>query len=119
LNIIAFLAQATSQAANSTPTTQDAPGWAKLFSGQFFPIILGLMVLLFFMSRSKKKDQQKREDMLKQLKKGDRVQTIGGILGTVLRAEETRVEVRVDEGNNTKMWFVRSAIHRVVDEDAK
>ena len=82
-----------------------------------FPLILGMLLLFMFMSRSKKKDQRNREDMLKQLKRGDRIQTIGGILGTVVRAEDSRVEVKVDESNNTKMWFTRSAIHKVIEED--
>ena len=56
-------------------------------------------------------------ESLKQLKRGDRIQTIGGILGNVLRVEENRIEVKVDETNNTKMWFTRNAIHRVIDED--
>jgi preprotein translocase subunit YajC len=116
LNIILFLAQAT-QAASTTQGAAEAPGWAKLLGSPMFPLILGMVVLFMFMSKSKKKTEQKREDMLKQLKRGDRIQTIGGILGTVLRAEESRVEVKVDEGGNTKIWFTRSAIHRVVEEE--
>ena len=27
------------------------------------------------------------------------------------------MEVKVDEGNNTKMWFARSAIARVIDAE--
>ena len=58
--------------------------------------------------------------MLGGLKKGDRIQTIGGILGTVVEARETDVLVKVDESSNTKIRFSRSAMHRVVDEtDAK
>ena len=116
MNLIVFLAQA----ATTAPTTNaasDVPGWARLLTQPMFPLILGLVVLMLFMNRSKKNTERKREDMLKQLKRGDRIQTIGGILGTVLRAEETRVEVKVDEGNNTKIWFSRSAIHRVVEEE--
>jgi preprotein translocase subunit YajC len=69
------------------------------------------------MSKSKKGPEKQRLEMLKQLKRGDRIQTIGGILGSVLRTEENRVEVKVDETNNTKMWFTRSAIHRVLEDD--
>jgi preprotein translocase subunit YajC len=116
LNIIGFLADAVNTTA---PTSQavEPPFWAKLFGNSMFPLILGVMVLFMIMSRSKKGTEKQRLETLKQLKRGDRVQTIGGILGTVLRAEENRVEVKVDETNNTKMWFTRNAIHRIVEED--
>jgi preprotein translocase subunit YajC len=115
-SIIVFLAQATA------PTTQgagEAPGWAKFItqSGPLLPLALGFVFLMLFMNRSKKKQEHSRDEMLKQLKRGDRITTIGGIHGTVLRAEDTRVEVKVDEGNNTKIWFSRSAIHKVVEEE--
>ena len=47
----------------------------------------------------------------------DRVQTIGGILGKVVEAEETKVLLKVDESSNTKIWFSRSAIDRVLEEE--
>lgn len=115
MNFIVFLAQAATSAPASN--VAEVPGWARFLSQPMFPLILGLVVLMLFMNRSKKKTERTRQDMLKQLKRGDRIQTIGGILGTVLRAEESRVEVKVDEANNTKIWFSRTAIHRVVDEE--
>jgi len=81
------------------------------------PILLGLALLWFLMLRSKGGQDKRRQQMLAQLKKGDRVQTIGGILGTVLEAREGDVLLKVDETNNTKIRFARSAIHRVLEED--
>ena len=52
---------------------------------------------------------------INQLKRGDRIQTIGGILGTVVESREDEVIVKVDESSNTKIHFTRSAIHRVLD----
>jgi len=53
------------------------------------------------------------------VKKGDQIETIGGILGTVLQLDEKSVVLKVDETANVKMRFNRRAIHRVVVEDAK
>jgi preprotein translocase subunit YajC len=50
--------------------------------------------------------------MLKALKKGDKIVTIGGIHGTIQSVKESSVIVRVDE--NAKMEFSRSAISTVV-----
>ena len=74
-------------------------------------------VFLFLSSKSKRSSAKKTDDMLSQLKRGDRIQTIGGILGTVVEARDTDVLVKVDENNNTKMRFTRKAILRVLDDE--
>jgi preprotein translocase subunit YajC len=95
------------------PTPQSGPpSWT-----QFIPLILIVVIFYFFVIRSKRTQDKKRNAMLSLLKKGDRVQTIGGILGTVIEARETEVLVKVDESSNTKIRFARSAIHRVVEDD--
>jgi preprotein translocase subunit YajC len=98
------------------PTTQGtpAPFWGSPF---FVPLIL-LGVFLFLSSRSKKNQERKVQDMLGNLKRGDRVQTIGDIIGTVVEARDNEVLVKVDETNNTKIKFSRKAIHRVLEDDA-
>ena len=117
MSTLIFLADTVQPAASTTGGSDAAPAWFKIFGNQFLPLILGLVVLMWLMSRFKNTKDKSRLDMLKQLKRGDRIQTIGGILGTVLRTEESRVEVKVDEANNTKMWFTRSAIHQVLEDE--
>jgi preprotein translocase subunit YajC len=111
LNLLILLAQA------SQPTTQGSP--APFWANPIFALMIGLAVLMIFSSRSKKAEQKKAQSMLDNLKKGDKIQTIGGILGTVVEARENEILVKVDETNNTKLRFSRKAIHRVLgDEDA-
>jgi preprotein translocase subunit YajC len=108
-------------AQTTTPATTRAvpkPGWAEILSSPMTLIMACLLIFYVFIIRSKKKQDTSRRDMLNQLKKGDRIQTIGGILGTVIEAREDEVLVKVDESSNTKIRFARSAIHRVM-EDAK
>jgi preprotein translocase subunit YajC len=38
------------------------------------------------------------------------------VLGTVVDVRDNEVVVKVDESSNTKMTFIRSAIHRVISE---
>jgi len=45
------------------------------------------------------------------------VQTIGGILAGVVEVREDRVLLKVDETSNTKIWFARSAVHKVLGEE--
>ncbi len=101
------------------PATQGdpKPGWFDAVSSPF--LLMGAVILIsfMFMGKGKRGEDKKRAEMLKQLKRGDRIQTIGGIQGAVTRAEESRVEVKVDESSNTKIWFARSAIARVIDDE--
>jgi preprotein translocase subunit YajC len=109
-----LLAAAASPPSSPTPTG-NGPALFNFFQGPFFLPVLAIAVLFMFMGRGKSKDEKQRQEMLKQLKRGDRIQTIGGIQGAVVRAEESRVEVKVDESSNTKIWFARTAIARVIE----
>jgi preprotein translocase subunit YajC len=110
-------ASATTAPGTPAPTTKQPPPDLFTMIRSMGPIILMVVIFFFLMNRSKKKQDKGRTDMLAQLKKGDEVQTIGGILGKVLEAREDRVLVKVDESSNTKIWFSRTAIHRVVGAD--
>ena len=82
----------------------------------FLFVMIGFLVLMyFFSSRSRKKQASKRREMLDALSKGDKITTIGGIVGTVVEIKDNEVVVRVDESNNIKLRFITSAVSRVGD----
>jgi len=112
-------ANGTGAAATTAPVTGQPPppGWFQLLSGPLFPLMIGVLILYLFVFRSKRQQDKKRTDMLGGLKRGDRVQTIGGILGTVVEARDSDVLLKVDESSNTKIRFARNAIHRVIEEE--
>ncbi|MDB5175100.1 MAG: YajC family protein [Phycisphaerales bacterium] len=117
MNFLTILAQAG--ATTAPAAKQHPPAWYDFASNPMLPITVGFLILYFFFINSKKKGDRKRQDLLKNLKRGDRVQTIGGVLGTVVEARDNEVIVKVDEGNNTKIKFTRNAINRVILEDDK
>lgn len=106
-----LLAQST-----TAPATSGSSGPGPIFGSQFFPLILGIIVLYFFVFRSKRNQDKKRQDELARLKPGQRVQTIGGILGVITQVSDREITVKVDETNNVKIKFARNAIHRVQDD---
>lgn len=111
-----FLAQTTKVA-----TTQDTrPPLVRIIQdmGIMLPLVLILMLFMIMSSRSRKKQEKQKKDMLDQMKRGVRVQTIGGIIGNVVEVREDRVQLKIDESSNTKVWFARSAIHRVLGDEA-
>ena len=119
-----ILAQATQQAAQSAtspvvaPTTQGRPApFGDLLASPMFPLLLGIIVLYFFMYRSKRKQEQQMKEQLSQVKRGDEVMMAGGIIGKIVDVRDSKVQVKVDENSNTKIWFTRDAIRRVMNED--
>ena len=85
----------------------------------FYVVLLGGFVLLYFwMGRSRRKQEAKRKQMIASLKKGDKIVTIGGIVGTIIEARPDEVTVKVDETSNVRMKFARWAI-RGPSEEAK
>jgi preprotein translocase subunit YajC len=87
-------------------------------TGTGFPIMLvllvplGLVILMQVMTG--KKDRRRRADLLSAIKKHDRVQTIGGIIGTIVEIRDEDVLLKVDEGSNTRIRFAKSAIQQVI-----
>ena len=73
-----------------------------------WPFILMGGIFYFMLWRPQKKEQQKRQNMLESLKKGDKIITIGGMYGTITNISEKKVTVEVAE--NVVINFVRSAI---------
>lgn len=81
---------------------------------QFVPIFLILYLLLI---RPEQQRRKKSEAMLKELKKGDRVLTTGGIFGVVHAIDEQRAVLKI--GDDLKVEFAKSAIVQVVTDAAK
>lgn len=76
--------------------------------------IVGLVVLMYFTTilPGKKKNKQVRA-MHDSVAVGDRIVTIGGILGTVLERSGDELRIRVDDETNTTMWIIIHAVQLV------
>jgi preprotein translocase subunit YajC len=110
--------QTTSTTAKTDPNGTGRPV-GKNPLGQWQQLVfIGLIfvVMYFIMFRGPRKRQQQQKQMIMALKKNDRVQTIGGILGTILEVSDTEVVIKIDEANNTKIRVLPSAVSRVVEQ---
>jgi preprotein translocase subunit YajC len=117
LEFLHLLAQATQAVSASQPASLiERIEKTMVESGNVVLLFVMIAMVYLFVFRSKKNKDRDRQKMLKELKRGDEVQTIGGIIGTVVEAREEDVLLKVDETNNTKMRFTRSAIHRVLEQ---
>ena len=85
----------------------------------FLPIILLFVVMWLFFIRPKNKEMKQMEAMRKALKKGDKVMTSAGIIGTVTNIDDTTNVISVRTGSTTIIDFEKSAILRVMNAEAK
>ena len=79
-------------------------------------LLVGVVFLVMILMQvfAGRKEKKRREEMLGGLRRGDRVQTIGGMLGSVAEVRDDEVVLKVDESTNTKVRVVRSAIQNVL-----
>jgi preprotein translocase subunit YajC len=84
-SLLALIAQAGGAAAQ--PQTSPL--------GMFLPLILIGAIMYFLIFLPQKRRQKAHELMLKALVPGDRVVTTGGIVGTVIKADDDSLRLRV------------------------
>lgn len=77
----------------------------------FWTIIymIGIFVLFYFLFvHPQKKRQKKHQEMISNLKVNDKVITIGGILGTIIKVKEDTVVLRV--ADNIRFELLKTAV---------
>jgi len=75
--------------------------------GQFIPLILIFVIFYFFLIRPQQKKVKEHKLMVENLKRGDKVVTSGGIVGSIERVlDNDKVEVAISE--NVKVEVIKS-----------
>jgi preprotein translocase subunit YajC len=80
---------------------------------QFLPLVLIFVVFYFLLIRPQQKKQKDHRTMLEALRRGDRVVTGGGIIGTVNRVASPE-EVVVDIAEGVRVRVLRSTITTIL-----
>ena len=75
--------------------------------GQFIPLILIFVIFYFFLIRPQQKKVKEHKIMVENLKRGDKVVTSGGIIGTVERIiENDKAEIVISD--DVKVEIIKS-----------
>lgn len=61
------------------------------------PLLLIFVIFYFLLIRPQQKKQREQREMLKGLKTGDQIVTVGGIYGTIVAIDETKVRLKIAE----------------------
>ena len=102
-----FIANAYAQTAAGFP--------ANLGSlAQFAPLILIVIVFYFLLIRPQQTQQKTLKAQLGALKRGDKIVTAGGIVGTVKKVPDAATEIDVEIAPNVTVSVVRSTITTVL-----
>jgi preprotein translocase subunit YajC len=86
-----------------------------LFGSNFLFIMIAMFAIIYFvMIRPEQRKQKERQKMLSALKKGDKVVTIGGIVGTITAVRDSSYHVKSGEG--AVIEITKSAIGSLVND---
>jgi preprotein translocase subunit YajC len=68
---------------------------------------------MVFTMFGQRRERKKRTALMESLKRHDEVQTIGGIIGSVVEINNDTVILKIDENSNVRMTIAKSAIAQV------
>jgi len=96
---------------------QPAPGGGGI-SIHFF-VMMGLVFLVFYLLliRPQRTRQKKHQEMVENLKPGDKVVTSGGIHGTVMGVQKDKLELKI--ASNVKIDISKTSIAVIVTPPKK
>ena len=82
-------------------------------TGTVIYLVAMIAIFYFLLIRPQKKRQKQQQNMLDAMQVGDKIVTIGGIMGTVYKIKEDTVTVETSSDKN-KIKFEKSAIAKVL-----
>jgi preprotein translocase subunit YajC len=104
---------ATTQTTTATPAASGAQSAGLI--GSLAPILLMFMAFYFLIIRPQQKRDAKKRELINAVKRGDRVVTSGGILGTVHKVVgEKEVSLEISEG--VRVRILKNSISEVLEK---
>ena len=87
--------------------------------GFFLPIILIFAIMYLLIFRPQMKKQKEQKTMIDNIKKGDKIVTVGGIMGTVVGEKQKEGMLIVKISDNTKIELVRTSVARIMGQEGQ
>lgn len=84
-------------------------------SSMMLIMMLPIAALMIFMFMGNRKETKKRAELMSSLQRNDKVQTIGGMIGSIAEINDTEVVLHVDEITKTRVRVSRAAITSVLN----
>ncbi len=81
---------------------------------QFLPLVILFAIFYFLIIRPQQKQQKEHQEMLKSLKKGDRIVTAGGLIAEVVKPEEDFIKIKLND--DTVVKLEKNFVSRKLDD---
>jgi preprotein translocase subunit YajC len=93
----------------------------QLFASPLSMIVVMFVIMWFLLIRPQQKKQKEHQAMLKNLKRGDRIVTAGGIVGVITGVTETDLTVEIADKVRVKVGrgFVSGMAQKSVAAESK
>jgi len=78
------------------------------------PFVLIIAIIYFLMIRPQSKKAKQHAQMLSELKKGDKVVTIGGVYGSIVNVKDKTFIIKISA--NTDIEILKSSVAEIVAE---
>ena len=91
----------------------EGAGVAGIFAS-LLPVVAMIAILWFLLFRPQQKEQQRHREMIRALRKGDEIVTVGGLYGRIMSINEDRISLKVADG--VKVDVERGKVLRVLKE---
>ncbi len=95
------------------------PGGAMAGLWSILPFVLIVVAFLWFTSRSQKKREQQRQEMLDSIRPKDDVTTIGGIQGRVVSVKDDAFVLRIDPEKDIKITIAKTGVSRKLGQEGE
>lgn len=106
-SLTAFFAFAPAPGGQKSP----APFWVQLF-----PLFLLFVLMYFLLIRPQQKKAKDHQELMKTLKRGDKIVTSSGIVGTIVAVKDKTLSIRTED---TKLEILKSAVSEVTERDGQ
>ncbi|MEF9935646.1 preprotein translocase subunit YajC, partial [Clostridium sp.] len=90
-----------------------------MMAANIISLVLIFAVFYFMIIRPQKKRQQQHNQMMENLRSGDRIVTIGGIHGKVIAINGETIIIETGDGEDTTLVMSKVAIAQVVEDEKK
>jgi len=94
---------------------QSPAGGVQSFIATMMPMILIFVIMYFLLIRPQQKKAREHQELLNQLKAGDRIITSGGMLGTVMSVKDKTFQVKIAE--NVVVELARGSVATVIGKE--
>ena len=99
----------------SSAHAQSLGGLAGFDFMSILPLLLIFVVFYFFLIRPQQKKAQQHKDLLKSLRRGDRIVTNGGLIGTIVKVVSDQ-EVQVEIAEDVRVRIARAMVAEVISK---